>query len=109
MAAGPPRGGLAGPQGEASASAASGPSRCAERLVHFAPNYKGNPYQQMLYAGLPGIGARAVPVKDITEHLVTEAESVIPVCSTCTGPTRSCSQPRPNARHASVSMRSRRR
>lgn len=46
-----------------------------ERLVHFAPNYKGNPYQQMLYAGLPGIGARAVPVKDITEHLVTEAAS----------------------------------
>lgn len=45
------------------------------RLVHYAPNYKGNPYQRMLYAGLAGIGARAVPVKDITEHLVTEAAS----------------------------------
>jgi len=47
-------------------------------LVHFAPNYKGNPYQRMLYAGLPGINAQAVPVKDITEHLVTEAASGSP-------------------------------
>lgn len=45
------------------------------QLVHFAPNYRGNPYQRMLYAGLPGINARAVPVTDITEHLETEAAS----------------------------------
>lgn len=45
------------------------------RLLHFAPNYKGNPYQRMLYAGLPGIGARAVPVKDVTGHLASRAES----------------------------------
>jgi glycosyltransferase involved in cell wall biosynthesis len=51
------------------------PVQAPERLVHFAPNYKGNPYQRMLYAGLPGINARAVPVKDITEHLVAEVES----------------------------------
>lgn len=51
------------------------PVQVQERLIHFAPNYKGNPYQQMLYSGLPGIGARAVPVKDITEHLMTEAAS----------------------------------
>ena len=36
-------------------------------LVHFAPSYKGNPYQQMLYAALGDIGAKAVPVKEITE------------------------------------------
>lgn len=51
------------------------PVQVPVRLVHFAPNYKGNPYQRMLYAGLPGIHARAVPVKDITEHLVAEAAS----------------------------------
>jgi len=51
------------------------PVQAPVRLVHFAPNYKGNPYQRMLYAGLAGVGARAVPVKDITEHLVTEAAS----------------------------------
>jgi hypothetical protein len=51
------------------------PAPTPVRLVHFAPNYTGNPYQRMLYAGLPAINARAVPVKDITEHLVTEAAS----------------------------------
>lgn len=51
------------------------PVQAPVRLVHFAPNYKGNPYQRMLYAGLPGINARAVPVKDITEHLAGQAAS----------------------------------
>jgi len=54
------------------------PVQMPVRLVHFAPNYKGNPFQRMLYAELPGINARAVPVKDITEHLVTEAASGTP-------------------------------
>lgn len=51
------------------------PAPAPVRLIHFAPNYKGNPYQRMLYAGLVGINARAVPVKDITGHLESQAAS----------------------------------
>ena len=51
------------------------PAPAPTRLLHFAPNYRGNPYQRMLYAGLPGIGARAIPVKDVTGHLASQAES----------------------------------
>jgi len=47
----------------------------APQSVHFAPNYKGNPYQRMLYARLADVDAVAVPVKNITKHLATQAGS----------------------------------
>jgi glycosyltransferase involved in cell wall biosynthesis len=50
----------------------------AQRILHFAPKYKGNPYQQMLYARLADVDAVAVPVKKITKHLAAQAESDSP-------------------------------
>lgn len=44
------------------------------RFVHVAPFYRGNPYQAMLYAGMPDVDAVMAPVADITEHLARRAK-----------------------------------
>ncbi|HJR90768.1 MAG TPA: glycosyltransferase [Aeromicrobium sp.] len=50
----------------------------SRRIVHVAPFYRGNPYQAMLYAALPDIGAAWFPVADITGHLAALAETADP-------------------------------
>jgi glycosyltransferase involved in cell wall biosynthesis len=44
------------------------------RTLHFFPDWRGgNPYQQMLFEGLPEVGVTAVPVGDLLEHLAGQA------------------------------------
>jgi glycosyltransferase involved in cell wall biosynthesis len=43
--------------------------------LHFYPDYRAsNPFQTMLHAALAGVGAEAVPVANLADHLRTRAE-----------------------------------
>ncbi len=61
----------------------SGPA--APRVLHFFPDYRGaNPYQELLYARLGDVGARAVPVRDLRQHLrEAVADVTAPGCPGC--------------------------